>query len=71
VILLGGAMTFGGNAAPLGQKFLARVQEEIHRRAYKFLAERTVIDFATLGGDAGYLGAAGIARRDYLKGQPA
>jgi hypothetical protein len=28
-----------------------------------------VIDFAALGGDAGYLGAAGIARRDYLKGQ--
>jgi len=68
VILLGGAMTFGGKTSPLGQKFLARVQEEIHRRAYKFLADRTVIDFATLGGDAGYLGAAGIARRDYLKG---
>jgi len=26
-----------------------------------------VIDFATLGGDAGYIGAAGIARMDYLK----
>jgi glucokinase len=69
VILLGGAMTFGGKASPLGRKFLARVQEEIHRCAYKFLAERTAIDFAALGGDAGYLGAAGIARRDYLKGQ--
>jgi len=69
VILLGGAMTFGGKASPLGRKFLARVQEEIHRRAYKFLAERTVIDFAALGGDAGYLGAAGIARRDYVRDQ--
>jgi glucokinase len=71
VILLGGAMTFGGNSSSLGQNFLARVREEIHRRAYKFLAERTVIDFAALGGDAGYLGAAGIARHDYLKGQSA
>jgi len=67
VILLGGAMTFGGKAAPLGRRFLKRVQEEIHRRAYKFLAQRTVIDFATLGGDAGYIGAAGIARMEYLK----
>ena len=67
VILLGGAMTFGGKQSPLGRQFLARVQEEIRRRAYKFLADRTVIDFAALGGDAGYLGAAGIARRDYFK----
>jgi glucokinase len=70
VILLGGAMTFGRSESPLGRKFLARVQEEIHARAYKFLADRTVIGFAALGGDAGYLGAAGIARRDYRKGQP-
>jgi glucokinase len=71
VILLGGAMTFGGKESPLGRRFLARVQEEIHRRAYKFLADRTVIDFAALGGDAGYLGAAGIARRDYQRGEGA
>jgi len=69
VILLGGAMTFGGNESPLGRRFLSRVREEVHRRAYKFLADRTVIDFAALGGDAGYLGAAGIARRDYLNEQ--
>jgi len=67
VILLGGAMTFGGNQSPVGRRFLARVQEEVRRRAYRFLADRTVIDFAALGGDAGYLGAAGIARRDYLQ----
>jgi glucokinase len=70
VILLGGAMTFGKKASPVGRQFLARVQEEVHRRAYKFLAERTIIDFATLGGDAGYIGAAGIARMDYRKGCP-
>jgi hypothetical protein len=31
------------------------------------LAERTVIDFANLGGDAGYIGAAGVARLEYRK----
>jgi len=66
VVLLGGAMTFGGNGSELGRRFLARVREEVHRRAFQLLAERTPIEFAELGGDAGYIGAAGIARRDYL-----
>ena len=37
--------------------------------AFAVLAENTVIDFATLGGDAGYIGAAGIARLEYQKSQ--
>jgi glucokinase len=61
----GGAMTFGGHASGLGGKFLARVKEEVRRRAYAFLVERTVIDFAALGGDAGFIGAAGMARREH------
>ncbi len=61
-VLLGGAMTFGGNDSELGRKFLARVKEEIDRRAFKVLAERITLDYASLGGDAGYIGAAGIAR---------
>jgi glucokinase len=70
-ILLGGAMTFGGHASGLGAKFLARVKEEVRCRAYAFLVERTVIDFAALGGDAGFIGAAGMARREHRaeKGQ--
>ena len=66
-VLLGGAMTFGGNDSPLGRKFLARIKEEVDRRAFPVLARRITIDFASLGGDAGYLGAAGIARIDHLK----
>jgi glucokinase len=66
-ILVGGAMTFGGNATELGRAFLARIKQEVKARAYAVPAENTVIDFATLGGDAGYIGAAGIARMDYLK----
>jgi len=64
-VLLGGAMTFGGRDSPLGQQFLARIKQEIDRRAFALLAERIVLDFAALGGDAGYIGAAGIARLEY------
>jgi glucokinase len=66
-VLLGGAMTFGAHSTQLGRAFLAEVKAEVARRAYAVLAEKTTIDFATLGGDAGYIGAAGLARLDYLK----
>jgi len=65
-ILLGGAMTFGGRESPLGRKFLGWVREEVARRAFTVLAERTVVDFAALGDDAGCIGAAGIARLEML-----
>jgi glucokinase len=65
-VLIGGAMTFGANETELGRGFLAEIKAEIKRRAYAVLAEKTVIEFATLGGDAGYIGAAGLARLDYL-----
>lgn len=68
-IVIGGAMTFGGNEAPLGREFLARVRQEVHHRAFPLLAERITIDYARLGGDAGFIGAAGIARRDFLTQQ--
>ncbi|HPP52568.1 MAG TPA: ROK family protein [Thermoguttaceae bacterium] len=64
-VLLGGAMTFGGRESPLGQQFLARIKQEIDRRAFALLAERITLDFAALGGDAGYIGAAGIARLEH------
>ncbi|NQU25903.1 MAG: ROK family protein [Candidatus Nealsonbacteria bacterium] len=64
-VLFGGAMTFGRNATELGRQFLARIKQEIDRRAFTVLAERIVLDYASLGGDAGYIGAAGIARADH------
>jgi glucokinase len=63
-VLLGGAMTFGGHDNDLGLRFLGWIKAEVDRRAFRILAERTVIDFARLGGDAGYIGAAGLARLD-------
>ena len=61
-VLLGGAMTFGGGETELGRRFLNRVKEEIQARAFPVLAERIRVDYASLGGDAGYIGAAGLAR---------
>jgi glucokinase len=66
-VLLGGAMTFGGNERELGRRFLDRVRQEVRRLARPIPAAKTVIDFATLGGDAGFIGAAGVARLDYLR----
>lgn len=61
-IVLGGAMNFGGRHSPLGMKFLHRVKQYVEREAFSILAQRIVIDYAELGGDAGYIGAAGLAR---------
>jgi len=66
-VVIGGAMTFGEHESPVGRAFLERIKQEVHARAFPFLAERTTIDFASLGGDAGYIGAAGLARRDHQR----
>ena len=63
VILIGGAMTFGRHSTELGRRFLERVKMEVRERAFPVPAERTLIDYATLGGSAGYIGAAGCIRR--------
>ncbi len=65
-ILLGGAMTFGGPDCSLGQRFLAQVTKEVKNRAFKAIANNVVVDFAMLGSDAGFIGAAGLAREDYM-----
>jgi glucokinase len=51
----------------LGRRFLARIKQEVRSRAFPVLAQRVKISFASLGGDAGYIGAAGIARAAHLK----
>ena len=61
-VVLGGAMNFGGRDSELGRRFLEEVRTEFRRRTFPVLAEKTLVDFAELAGDAGYVGAAGIAR---------
>lgn len=62
VIALGGAMTFGRDETGLGRRFLEEVRSEVRRRAFPVPAAKTEIAYATLGGDAGFIGAAGCAR---------
>lgn len=64
LVVLGGAMNFGGKGSPVGQRFLDRVKQSFLERSFEHVGNGTTIDFASLGGDAGYLGAAGIARTE-------
>ncbi len=68
-VILGGAMTFGGEADPIGRAFIERVRAEVRSRAFPVPADRTVIRYAELGGDAGSIGAAGLARIDHRQGR--
>jgi len=63
-VVLAGAMTFGGQASPLGREFLERIREEVRPRLLKPLDELVQIQFAELGSNAGYIGAAGLARKE-------
>ena len=63
MVLLGGAMTFGRNDTAVGREFLNRVRQEFRKRTFATLAEKVRIEYAELGGDAGFIGAAGCARR--------
>jgi glucokinase len=66
-VLLGGAMTFGGDDSPLGREFIETIRKEVRPRLLEPLRETVKIEFATLGGDAGYIGAAGLARLEHRK----
>jgi len=63
-VVIGGAMTFGGAGHPLGERFLATVREQAEARLIPSLRGQIAIEFAQLGGTAGYIGAAGLARAE-------
>jgi glucokinase len=54
---------FGGGMIATGSGFLEAIRAEIRVHAFPAARERTRIEFAQLGGDAGFIGAAGWARR--------
>ncbi len=66
-VVLGGAMTFGGAGHPLGEEFLQCIRDVVRPRLLDALREVLQIQFAELGSDAGYIGAAGLARLEYLQ----
>ncbi len=65
LVVLGGAMNFGGRESPVGQRFLKKIRSTFCELSFDYVESGTTIDFAILGGDAGFLGAAGIARQAY------
>jgi len=61
------AIVFGGGMIAAGEPFLERIRRHIPRVAFPVPAARTQIRFATLGSDAGFIGAAACARALVVK----
>jgi len=66
-VLIGGAMTFGENDTQIGREFIQTIRDVVRPRILEPLRDAVKIEFASLGGDAGYLGAAGLARLEHHK----
>lgn len=56
-------VVFGGGMTAAGEPFLERIRHHVRQLAFPLPAERTAIRYATLGTDAGFIGAAWCARR--------
>ncbi|MGI9516043.1 MAG: ROK family protein [Pirellulaceae bacterium] len=68
IFLLGGAMDFGGEESTVGSRFRDRIIELARQRVFPRIAEHLQVEFASLGGAAGWIGAAGLAQRIYDQG---
>ena len=53
---------FGGGMIAAGPKFLNQIRAGIQRMAFPICAAKTRVEYAELGGAAGFIGAAGFAR---------
>ena len=49
----------------VGQRFLDTIEKAVHRAVFDRIADNLKIEFASLGGSAGWIGAAGLAKRLY------
>ncbi|MCC9658655.1 ROK family protein [Rhodopirellula halodulae] len=63
VVLLGGAMNFGGPGTDIGKRFIEGVRVECLPRSLTQISRNLQIEFATLGNDAGIVGAAHFAQQ--------
>jgi glucokinase len=64
-------IVFGGGMIAAGSKFLEAIQAHVHGLTFPIPAQKTRIAFAELGGDAGFIGAAGCARMAHQAGTTA
>jgi glucokinase len=53
LVVLGGAMNFGGPNSPVGRRFLAKIRGVFAELTFPIVLAGSTIDFASLGGDAG------------------
>ncbi len=65
IVLLGGAMTFGGAGTKTGRGFLATVRETVRNTTLVQVGGNIKIEFASLANDAGLLGAALVAKQAF------
>jgi glucokinase len=69
-ILLGGAMTFGGQTSTIGRRFLQTIKTHVDNLVFPEITQSLKIGYAVLGSDAGFIGAAGLARLHYHRFHP-
>jgi glucokinase len=55
-------IVYAGGMTAAGEPFLNQIRHYIHELAFPVPAEKTVVRYAQLGSDAGFIGAAGCAR---------
>jgi len=60
-------IAFGGGMTGAGEPFLDLIKKHIKKLALPVPAEKTIVSFASLGSDAGYIGAAGCGRQLAMK----
>jgi glucokinase len=63
VVLIGGAMNFGGMQTVTGRRFLEQIRKRIRETTLVQVGNHMVVEFATLGNDAGVVGAAMAAKQ--------
>jgi len=63
-------VVFGGGMIAAGQTFLARIRKYVQQLAFPVPAGKVRIEFASLGSDAGFVGAAACARQLYRRKTP-
>ena len=59
---------FGGGMIASGPRLLEEIRAHVAQIAFPVPARLTRIDYASLGGDAGFIGAAGCARLTFAGG---
>lgn len=60
-------VVFGGGMIAAGPSFLEQIKTHVRKVALAVPAEKTIITYASLGSDAGYIGAAACGRQLYWK----